>query len=55
MKYPVVSMCCLICDDVGLWHPATGIYHIPVHYWRLGLSSAAKKIISTLGLLDLHA
>jgi hypothetical protein len=38
MKSPVVSLCCLSCDDVGPWHPATGICHVPLHYWCLGLS-----------------
>jgi hypothetical protein len=62
MKNPVVSMCCLISDDVGLWHLATGIYHVPHHYWRLGLYSDTNihthlytHYINTSELLDLHA
>ena len=47
MKSPVASLCCLSCDDVGPWHPATGICHVPLHYWWLGLSYD-RKFISTL-------
>ena len=47
MKSPVVPLCCLSCDDVGPWHPATGICHVPLHYWWLGLSYD-RKFISTL-------